>query len=258
MVSDPHWVLGVSPGATEEEIKKAYRQKAKECHPDLHPDDPQANQKMNEVNEAYDMLMHPEKYQARQQQQQRQQSGGYGPYGGFGQQNPYGQQRQDNPYGYGQRGYGGWQSSGGWFDFEDMFGFGGPRQEGPTQPPQEMPGDSAAMRAAVRAIQMNRWQEAIGLLVQVPSVGRSARWHYLLALAQHGAGNTMTAQEEMQRAVQMDPDNLLYHQLLRQYREASQAYEQRAQGFNMTAMDPSRLCMGFCLANLLCNFCRFC
>ena len=56
MVQDPYRVLGIDKNATEEEIKKAYRKKAKECHPDLHPDDPDAQQKMNEVNEAYDML----------------------------------------------------------------------------------------------------------------------------------------------------------------------------------------------------------
>ena len=95
MVTDPHRVLGVSPGATPDEIKKAYRQKAKECHPDLHPDDPNATRKMNEVNEAYDMLMHPEKYQARQQQSQGYQQS----YG-----NPYGGQQRGNPYGGYQHG----------------------------------------------------------------------------------------------------------------------------------------------------------
>ena len=69
MVQDPYRVLGIDKNATEEEIKKAYRKKAKECHPDLHPDDPDAQQKMNEVNEAYDMLKNPDKY--------RQQSSAY-------------------------------------------------------------------------------------------------------------------------------------------------------------------------------------
>ena len=70
MVQDPYSVLGVSKDATEQEIKKAYRQKAKLYHPDFHPDDPEAARKMNEVNEAYDMLTNPDKYKARREQEQ--------------------------------------------------------------------------------------------------------------------------------------------------------------------------------------------
>ena len=257
MVTDPHRVLGVKPGATPDEIKKAYRQKAKECHPDLHPDDPNATKKMNEVNEAYDMLMHPEKYQARQQQSQSYQQTYSNPftqqrgssYGGYQGNTSYG---GNGPFGGGQ--------SGGWYDFDDLFGFGSARRASSVQPPQEMPFDSMEVRTAIRAINSGRWQEAISILANGPSTGRNARWHYLMGLSQQGAGNTMMAQEEMQRASQMEPNNALYHQLLQQYRQAGQTYEQRSQGwgFNMGAMDPSRWCMRICLINLFCNFCCRC
>ena len=49
MVTDPRKVLGVSETASQDEIKRAYRRKAKECHPDLHPNDPDAAKKMNEL-----------------------------------------------------------------------------------------------------------------------------------------------------------------------------------------------------------------
>ena len=41
-MTDPYSVLGITPGADDETIKKAYRQKCKQYHPDLHPDDPAA------------------------------------------------------------------------------------------------------------------------------------------------------------------------------------------------------------------------
>lgn len=54
-------ILGVEPTATDVEISKAFKKKAKECHPDTHPDDPDATQKFAEINEAYQVLSDPEK-----------------------------------------------------------------------------------------------------------------------------------------------------------------------------------------------------
>ena len=92
MIDDPYKVLGVSPDASDEDIKRAYRRLAKKYHPDLNPGDQEAARKMQEVNAAYEQIKNPEKAQ--------QQSGGYGSsgsgYGGY--YDPFGGYRQQRSY----------------------------------------------------------------------------------------------------------------------------------------------------------------
>ena len=116
MYQDPYKVLGVSPDASDEEIKKAYRQAAKKYHPDLHPGDKEAEEKFKEVNEAYQTLSDPQKRASYDQ------FGPDGPQAGFG--------------GGGFGGFSGFEGAG-FGGFEDIFstffggGAGGGRSNGP-------------------------------------------------------------------------------------------------------------------------------
>lgn len=90
-MNDPYSVLGVEPNASDDEIKQAYRKLARKYHPDNYQDNPLADlaeEKMKEINEAYEQInkMRSGTYQ--------QQGGGSGAYGGYQTSGSY----QQNPY----------------------------------------------------------------------------------------------------------------------------------------------------------------
>ncbi|MDX9776941.1 MAG: DnaJ domain-containing protein, partial [Petrimonas sp.] len=58
---DYYNILGVSKNASADDIKKAYRQKARKLHPDLNPNDKEAHRKFQQLNEANEVLSDPEK-----------------------------------------------------------------------------------------------------------------------------------------------------------------------------------------------------
>lgn len=105
---DYYEVLGLNKGASDDEIKKAFRKMAKQYHPDLHPDDKEAEAKFKEINEAYEILSDSDK-KAR-----------YDQFGFAGVDPSYGA-------GTGGSGFGGFSGFSDFGDLGDIFGsiFGG-------------------------------------------------------------------------------------------------------------------------------------
>jgi molecular chaperone DnaJ len=121
---DYYEILGLKKGASDDEIKKAFRTQAKKYHPDLNPDNPEAEVKFKEVNEANEVLSDPQKRQK------------YDSFGHAGVDPSYGGGGAGGFSGFG--GFGGFD--GGGIDlgdvFDSLFGGGGARRSDPNAPRQ--------------------------------------------------------------------------------------------------------------------------
>lgn len=187
MLDDPYRILGVSPSASDDEIKKAYHALVKKYHPDLHPGDSYSAQKMNEVNAAYDAI-----------QEMREKGEAYTGASGYG-----------SSSGYGSYGYGSYRSS----------------NRGYTQ--YSSAGDTPQLAQVRAMIDAQRYTEALQLLARMPENARTARWYYYSAVADVGTGNRIAALQQAQRAVQLEPNNLEYTQFLDELQSRSRVYQGR-------------------------------
>ena len=188
MVQDPYKVLGVSPDASDEEVKKAYRELTKKYHPDLHPDDKDASQKMNEINTAYDQIK----------------SGNIPSASG--------------PFAYQNAGSGGaYQDYAGWTNW---YGWTGQQQQQQTE--------RSEYTAARNFIRNGMYREALNALSGVDLPERDGRWYYLSAVANFYLGNRVTALEQARRAVELDPGNEDYRRLVQQLQSGGDFYDRYA------------------------------
>lgn len=186
MVSDPYAVLGVSKDATTDEIKKAYRTLAKKYHPDLHPGNKEYEQKMVEINEAYEMLTSPSK--------------------NMYSSNSYQQSNQNSQAQY-------QQSSDPGFDFADFF-YNFNRQNEYIELKVE-PNDSKQIIDAIVLTSQGNLEGSIKILNEVPSYERDGRYYFVVSFVLYQKGDYETSLNQIREALNLDPNNSKYQSFYR-------------------------------------------
>lgn len=142
---DYYKILGVDKTIPQKDVKKAYLKRAKQFHPDLHPDDPKAKAKFQALNEAYDVIGDPEKrkkydqYGEQWKQADAFDGAGAGGFGGFSRGAGGGSPFEGFDFSSFTNGRGGGFSS----FFEDLFG-GGMRGGGAGGFGQQQPRETQA------------------------------------------------------------------------------------------------------------------
>lgn len=223
---DPYSVLGVSRDANPDEIKKAYRKLSRIYHPDANVNNPnkaQAEEKFKEIQEAYNQIMYEKEH-------------GEGTYGN--------NNRGAGPQGA-QTGYGGFSG------FEGFGGFGG---FGGSYANQNS-GDSQSMRSAINYVNSGRYAEAMNILEGMSMSERNARWYYVHAHANYGMGNIINAKEDARRAVNMEPGNPEYINLLNRMENGGTWYQDMGADYGRAGRGTGSCCMQLLCLDILCNCC---
>ena len=227
-MTDPYSVLGIAPGADDETIKKAYRQKCKQY--------PAAEEHFKEVQAAYSEIMRIKQGGGTAYRQSGQT---------YGQSNGYSQQYQD-PF------------AGGGFGFGPFgFGYYSTGSSAGRQSYGSAAGDPE-LRAAANYIRSGFYEEALNTLNGISAAGRTAQWHYYAALANQGLGNNIRAQEEARTAVSMEPNNYAYQNLLDQLQSPGRSYTSYQQPYAQPSGRPGQFCLSFWMYLLVCNILSWC
>lgn len=219
-MTDPYQVLGISRGASDEEIKKAYRNLSRKYHPDANVNNPNkdaAEEKFKQVQQAYDQIM--------KEKQQGSYGGTYGgAYGGAGSGSSYG-------------------------SYGDFGGFGGFYGNGNAYREE-----NSKLQAAANYIRNGYYKEAMNVLNDIPFSERNGRWYYYSAMVHQRVGNTATALEHIRRAVELEPSNIQYRQFQQNLEYGGTWYTTMGNGYERPCSG-SDWCFRMILLNLFCNCC---
>lgn len=223
-MTDPYQVLGVSRDASTEEIKKAYRTLSRKYHPDANINNPnkaEAEEKFKQVQQAYKQIMEEKENGTSSYSSQ-------GSYGGS----------------YGSGGYGGSYGNGGYGGNYGGYNYGSSTED-------------AELRAAANYLNNMRYQEAMRVLNNISR--HNAQWYYLHAIANAGLGNNISAVQDAKTAVNMEPDNMQYRQLLSQLQGGGQWYTDMGQGYGYERAggDMGKWCCECLAINAMCNCCCY-
>lgn len=202
---DPYEVLGIPRNASDDEVKRVYRDLTRKYHPDANINNPLADlaeEKFKEVQEAYDVIM------------KEREQGGSGYYGGNGGYQNGGNYQNNGSY----QSYGSYQNQGG-------YQYNGGYQQNQSYNSGQ---NTQQMQAVYSYMSARRYREALNLLNGIPN--RDAQWYYMSAMANANLGNNMIARDHAGQAVNMDPGNPQYHQLLNQLEWSSQRYQNNPYG----------------------------
>ncbi len=214
MAKNPYEILGVSASASNEEVKKAYRELSRKYHPDSYANNPLADlaeEKFKEVQDAYNQIM------------KQRESGNYS-------ESSYG---NSGSYNYGNRNYG---NNGGYTYGNNGYNRGQ---------------DSMELQNVRSYIDARRFHEALNMLANISN--RNARWYYYSSIANMGIGNNIMAVNHANQAAAMEPGNMEYVNYANQLQFRSQRYQNSGYGYGRQSYGTGNLCCDLWCADTLCE-----
>ncbi len=230
MITDPYKILEISPNATDDEVKRAYRDLSRKYHPDSYVNNPLsdlAEEKFKEVQEAYNQIM-------------KDRENGYSSSSSYGQ----------GSYGTGGFGTGGFGSGG--FGGFNKGGFGGSAAGGFGTNYADSAYDTPELSEVARFLNQRRYQDALNRLNTISD--HNARWYYYGAIANNGVGNNVQAYNYAQTAYQLDPTNQEYANLLDRLQYGNGRYQATGTGYGRGfGDDPLDCCCKLWAADTCCE-----